>query len=339
MSGAYGVMRVLPLEQGGEVSTRRDILRIASAQHGVFSLAQASEAGLSRYAAHRAVASGAWLRVHAGVFAIAGLPLSTHGRLMAAVLATRLRAVVSHRSAAFLHALPGGREVGPPEVMIADRSGRSIRGVKIHRPRITFDIDVRRVDGIPVTSVLRTMFDLATVLPRQELGRAFDDACRRGLMTVDEVRSRLVELQGRPVPGLRRMRHVASLRFQVDGSESVLETKFFRVITAAGLPAPVPQYEVRRPDGTFVARVDFAYPNHRLAIELDGYAYHNDRAAFERDHMRDVELRAAGWTPLHFTDRNLTKQRRWVVTQVRRFLEHERADFIAGSATRSAQTR
>lgn len=303
-------------------SADRALREVAERQYGVFSHEQARTAGLSPSAIERRIDGGDWLRLHRGVYAIAGAGLRFESLGSAAVLAAGGHAVVSHASAAAILGLQGFQPGYPIEVMIFDRRGISIPGVIVHRPRVVAEGDTTTVDGIPITSAIRTFFDVAPRVSMRTLETAFDDALRRRAISLGGMATRLRAVS---VPGVRGTRRIARLLDQRSANpllESELETMFSKLIAKAGLPAPSPQYEVRRPDGSVIARVDFAYPSARLAIELDGYAFHSARRDWQRDRTRQNELITAGWTPLRFTKDDLTSRRRTVVGDVTRCLLH-----------------
>jgi len=149
---------------------------------------------------------------------------------------------------------------------------------------------------------------------------ALEAALGRQLVTADDLRSTLeaVGRKGRRGAGVLR-RLVESTSDGELGSESVLEARMWRVFRDHGLPPPVGQHEIhvgRR----FVGRVDFAYPDACVAIEVDGYESHSSVGAFRHDRARQNELVAAGWTVLRFTWHDVTRQPERVVTSIRRVL-------------------
>ena len=297
----------------------RVITAIAERQHSVFSVAQARACGFSYAVIHDRVASGVWIRIHIGVYRIAGSSLTHRARVMAATLAAG-ESVASHRTAAALHGLDGFATDRTIEVMIFDRRGLEIPEVILHRPRVWLEDDRSQRDGIPVTSVCRTLFDLAAVMRGRRVQVAFDDALRQGATTLDALERRLGFVNKRGVRGVQQIGLLIADRSHKGVTDSELETKFRRLLEDATLPLPVPQYEIRREDGSFVARVDFAYPGARIAIELDSWKHHGGRSAFESDRIRQNELVAARWTPLRFTDRDLRSRRSWVGAIVQRHL-------------------
>jgi very-short-patch-repair endonuclease len=176
--------------------------------------------------------------------------------------------------------------------------------------------DVTEVDGIPVTRPVRTFLDLGVVLSADELEQVLNEGIRRKLFSVTAIGRRLEELgalrRGTAVVRTVIARHESGRR----APESLLETKFLQLIRAAGLPEPIPQYEVRLRDGT-IARVDFAYPERRIAIELDGAAYHFGDVAERRDRRRDNQLGDVGWYIRRFDWDDVTRRIDYVVTLLR----------------------
>jgi very-short-patch-repair endonuclease len=190
---------------------------------------------------------------------------------MAALLAVP-RGVASHRTAAALFGLiPSVPAV--LELTVHARAPRSRRGLTIHettrRPATT------RVQGLPVTTPLRTLQDLAATRPPAEVDRARTEALVK----------RLVRPEDLP-------RGHAPTR-------SELERAFLRLVARAGLPQPLVNHAI----GPYLA--DFAWPRHRVVVETDGYAAHGHRGAFEADRARDATLRANGYAVLRFTWRQL----------------------------------
>jgi very-short-patch-repair endonuclease len=269
----------------------------AERTHGVFRLEHAAALGLTRHQIARRIATGRWTEAHYGVYRIAGVPPTWQGDLLAACWAGGIRAVASRRSAAALHGLPGGtRDV----VEITCPRWRRARheGLLVHETRALAAADVTIVDGIPVTTVARTLFDLGACYGIGMVELALDRALSRGLVTLDEldVLVRRVSRRGRPGgPNLRQL--LEARRADRRPTESVMETKLLQAIRAAGLPEPVSQFEVWA-GAAFIARVDFAYPDVMVAIEYDSDEHHTGRNATRRDRARRYELIAAGWLPI-----------------------------------------
>jgi len=197
-------------------------------------------------------------------------------------------AVVSHSPAAGLFEFIGfparGTEVSVP------RSRRRARGITVHRPMSLTRVDITVVDSIPVTTPARTLIDLAACVDADVLEDALDDALRRGLVSLPRLRWRMRELGAR-----RALTNLVAARAHGGVTESRLEARMLRALRAAALPKPKIQHRI----GHY--RVDFAYPELRIAIECDGYQYHSSRRSFDADRARRNALTRLGWTVLHVT--------------------------------------
>jgi hypothetical protein len=222
-------------------------------------------------------------------------------RRLAAVLAVGSLAAVSHRAAAEMHGLWTST---PPTVEISTNREHSpeLDGVRVvHRLDDLSERWVTAVDRVPCTTVARTLVDLGAVLPDKEVARCLDRAMGRGLATVSEVETarRAVARQGRRGAGV--IRRVLVPHLAGEPVAGVFEARMARLLTEQGLPPAVPEYRVWTDAGAFVARVDFAYPQLRLAIEVDGLSAHSSVDAFRHDRARQNALVSVGWTVLRFT--------------------------------------
>lgn len=213
--------------------------------------------------------------------------------LQALQLAGR-RSVLSHEVAAQLLGIellePAVRRLTVPR----NRSRLSVPGWAVVRADVPL-ADQHARDGLRVTSVARTVADLARVLPPSEALVAADSALRVGLAPASEL-LRLSTAQG---SGAARVRLVGRNLDPLSGS--VLESLLRWTFVTAGLPAPLTQYRVCDEYGVEVARVDFCWPSARLVVEADGFAFHSDRAAYQRDRQRGNDLTRLGWRVLRFT--------------------------------------
>jgi hypothetical protein len=164
-------------------------------------------------------------------------------------------------------------------------------------------VDLTVNDTIPVTTPARTLLDLAAVVPADALEEAFDDALRRGLVTVRRLRWRLEELGRRP--GVTTVRRLIEARTGVVGiPESVPETRMARLIERSGLAAPVRQHEIRE-NGRLIARADFAWPEQRLIVEVESRRWHSSRIRWQHDLARRNRLTRLGWRVVHVTSGDL----------------------------------
>jgi len=254
---------------------------MADRAHGVATRTELLSAGVSRAQIETRIRNGALKPEHPGVYRVGHRAPSTEARYMAAVKACGEGAVLSGRAAAHLLGLIRG--AAPRAEVTAPREKR-IEGVVTRRCRGFDPRDRRAWLGIPVTSVPRTLVDLAAVLPADALGRACHEAGirhRTSPAEVEEVLSR------RPTsPGAAKLR--AILRGEEHIVLSRLEARFIELLRDAGLPLP----ETNRPAGG--RRVDCRWPAERLTVELDSYTYHSSRHAWEADRQRERAAYARG---------------------------------------------
>ena len=284
----------------------------ALGQHGLFTAKQALELGVSASALHRRSTNGVWERVEPGVYRVAPYEPGWVQQLHAACLSAESGLVASHRAAACLWRLDG---VVPGLVELSAPRECGYRRHTVHHVRDLAAVDMAAIDGIPTTTLARTLVDLGAVVDDDVLERAVESAFRQGLSQA-RLRWRLEALGGRGRPGPAALRRVLDRRLAgTAATESELETRFLQLIRSSELPPPIRQFVVQH-DGRFVARLDFAYPDRRLAIELDGYATHAERATFDRDRTRQNQLVLMGWTVLRFTWADVTERPEAVVASV-----------------------
>jgi hypothetical protein len=218
---------------------------------------------------------------------------------MAGVLAAGGDAVASHTTVAVVWALPN---VSAETTEVStDRPRRArLRGIRVHRTVAFLDEEHAVHDDLPVTSVARTIVDLSARLSTLQLGIATDDALRRNILTLNELRRCVGGLAAGPGRRTARIHELLAVRLTgYNPGDSELEMRVLRAIVAAGLPEPVQQHELRLPNRR--CRIDLAYPDVKLAIEVDGFGPHTTRTAFDRDRARANDLTTAGWTILRFT--------------------------------------
>ncbi|MDQ3766823.1 MAG: endonuclease domain-containing protein [Actinomycetota bacterium] len=273
---------------------------LAGAQFGVLSRQQMLACGASSSGIARRLACGKLQGVHEGVYRVPGFGRTWQQSLMAACLSAGPGAAVSHRAAARSWGLEGISEEVVEISAGGHRNPPRCSEVIVHTARLP-PCDVCRLGAFPITTVTRTVIDLAAVVGAAELEVALDDALRTRRATLDRLSRRLGELGGRGRPGTARLRVLLDER---DPStvrlESELEARMLRLLRRAGLSHPEIQYVIRDA-GRFVRRVDFAYPSHRLAIEAFGYRWHSGRRAWQRDLERGNELQRLGWRELRFS--------------------------------------
>ena len=295
--------------------------RLAASQHGLVSSTQAIKAlGPGRKA--RWVADRRLISIQPRVFRVAGAPQTWHQQVLAAALSAE--GVVSHRSAAEVWGLV--RPAGFVDISVAGvRNPRAQPPAIIHRILdLHPELAVER-EGLRLTDPTRTIIDLGLVLKPWAVRDAMSRGLTSRLFTVAEV-ERLRDALGRKgrngtgiVRELLEQRSLAG-----SGEESVLERRLLDLLDRAGIPLPAIQHEIWHA-GRFVARVDAAYPDARLAVEVDGYAAHASPDAFQRDRTRQNRLVALGWTVLRFTWDDVVRRPAHVAWEIRAALDRASA--------------
>jgi very-short-patch-repair endonuclease len=286
---------------------------LAADQHGVVHLAQARESGLSHDGVLRRQRAGRLLEVHPLVFRVAGAPDTHLAALRAAALAVEPGGVVSHRSAGWLWGLlPEDGEV--VEVTVPRSRGPRLHGVVVHRSRDLVPEHTTVRQGIPVTNPLRTLVDLGAVCSRWTVEDALDRGLVARLFTVAAVEWLLHEVARPGRRGCGVLRTVLDERaLGTARPDGLLEPRMARLLRSYGLPPAAFQHGV--PEAA--ARLDFAYPDRRLGIEVDGYEVHGTARAMEADHDRHNRLVAAGWTVVRFTWHQVVRRPADVAAAVR----------------------
>ncbi len=279
----------------------RDVLGLATCQWGVITRHQAVERGLSPTTVSRRVRDGRWEIVHPRVYRIAGHPVSFRQRCMAAVLWAGDDAVISGVTAGRLWGLDDVTSSHVEVTVPRSRTRTPIAGVSVTATRHLDRLDIAERDRLPVTSLARTVVDLARCLGPDSLEVALDAALRGGRTSTTAIlhRAKVVAPSGRAGVGVLR-ELLAERRGGKAVSGSALETRVRRLFINAGLPVPVSQHRIHD-RGRHVARADFAYPELKLVIEVKGYRWRSGRAAWLRDAVRDSEMAARGWRVITIT--------------------------------------
>ncbi len=281
------------------------LTHLTVAQHGVFAAGHARACGFTEKQIEWRISSGEWISVHLNAYRLAGAPITWKGQLLAACWAGGFRAVASHRSAAALYGFAGGRRFVAEITCPRWRRARH-DGVEVHETKALGPADITVVDNIPVTTAERTLFDLAAVCSPLVVLMAFDKARRVGLVTYESMQATLRRLARPGRPGVRTLRLVLSWRDPAQAPpESEMETLMLDVIRRHGLPAPVPQFEIYE-NGRFVARVDAAYPEARIAIEYQSYQEHAEPRPLVRDSRRRNRIKRARWSVIDVTHPELS---------------------------------
>ena len=289
----------------------REVGLLAARQHGIVARRQLVALGLGEGAIDNRVSSGRLHPLYRGIYAVGHRSISRQGRWMAAVLAAGPNAVLSHGSAAALWDL---QSTSSQRIDVtAPRARREQDGFRLHRVRRLDPADRAVEEGIPVTSVHRTLLDLAELDEPQRLRRALENAENLWLLSLREMDDLLARSPGRR--GRRPlMRALAELRPAAPITRSALERRFHEICRREGLPLPDLNMWVCGME------VDAVWEEGRLVAELDGYEYHRDRRAFERDRVRDTSLQLAGYRVVRITHRRLETEPAAIVAELRAFL-------------------
>ncbi|MEX2256153.1 MAG: hypothetical protein WEC34_12000 [Acidimicrobiia bacterium] len=276
------------------------LARLAAEHHGIFSRDHARQCGLSEREIQQRLTSGLWEREHNRAYRFVAAPRQWRGAVLAACWAGGFRACASHRSAAALWGLAGGSEDFVEITCPRWNRARHV-GLVLHETKAFDNLDKTFVDRVPVTTPARTLLDLGAVCGTWTVEAAADRAVRLRLTSVDELVRTLHRLGRSGRNGAGVLRRVLALRATTMGrAASEMETRLLQVLRRCGLPDPVLQLEIQM-NGSFVARVDAAYPQWRVAIEYDSDQWHGSVEERQRDSSRRNRIFAAGWTPVTAT--------------------------------------
>ncbi len=289
------------------------ILAVAADQLGVITGPQLAELGVASSQITHRMRTGMLRRAYPAVYVVSAFPRSWEQELMAANRWVG-DAVVSHRAAAHLWELDG-IEQPPLEFTTDARTAPSGRRVIVHRSQWGAR-DLRRRKGFHTTSPERTLVDLAAVVSEASLESALESALRQRLTTLDRVRRRADERSGRGRRGCNKLRRLLDRRALDDvDTGSDLEVAWQRVIREGSFPDPVRQFKCRLPDGS-EGRADFAWPEAKVAVEIDSWKWHFGRQCWVRDGEKSNELQIDGWVVLHFSKEHICGKRDYVIRTI-----------------------
>jgi hypothetical protein len=273
--------------------------------YGLFSVSQARAAGYSRADIERQVRRGTWNRRKRGVLEASGRQWQTHDELLLAVLTGGPQAVGGFASAADVFGWdlrhPSGRPHLVTPVDSSDGAG--------YRTRLEPE-DVVLIGVLPVTSPLRTALDIASSSDFDTSVITLDSALRSKQVSVEDLHTRFQASQRNGAPAAR-----LALASADPGSGSIPETEARLLFARVGLPAPTTQYVVRA-GGRFVARVDFAWEDALLIVEIDGFMYHSPEGAFQRDRTKQNAAQLQNWLVLRFTVADIRENPELVAAQI-----------------------
>lgn len=280
------------------------IAALGAGQHAVFGLDELVELGLSPRAIQKRARSGRLHRIYRAVYSLVPRELLTRrGHWMAAVLSRGPGAVVSHRTAATLLGLLDYNGA-KTDVTIPATHGRRRGSLIVHSSTNLTPADLTVEDNIPCTTIARTLLDLADVVERRRLERAFDQAELMGAFDLQAIEDQL-----RRNPRRSATRKVRSLLDEhyvgSTPTESEIEEAFLAICRRAGVREPEIQQWIILPDGGDPIRADFLWREERVVVETDGAKFHGTTQARQRDPRRDQRLTVYGWRPIRAPGRQV----------------------------------
>jgi hypothetical protein len=280
--------------------------QLSLVQRGVFARWQLREAGVSAAAIQRRLRAGTWVRHWQGVYGLPGVGSSYEQRLWIAWLAVGPQSAISHESAAEVRGVPD--VVRGLVTLTGPHSGwHRIPDTTVHQLNDLLPEHVSQVNGLPVTTVPRTIVDLAAVVHPARLRHIVEDSTHARLTTISAIGECLASVARRGKPGVVPL--TAALDLFGPGRQvtaSRLERVTLDLIRASGLPMPIAQYPF--PGRRFASGcVDFAYPQAKLIVETDGRRWHTRIQEIARDHERDMEAARHGWQTLRLLYEHVTQ--------------------------------
>jgi very-short-patch-repair endonuclease len=277
---------------------------LADAQHSVAHCRQLNELGLDHSAITRRTGRGVLHRLHLGVYAIARRELTREGTLTAAVLAYRSPSLLAGQTAleAWGAITPGG---SPTVIAPGARSRAGIRAITASNLR---PADLCALNNLPLTAPARSLLDFAPGADPYELETALNELRAAKLLSINDLEELKTRTHGHH--GWGPLNRLLAAEAEPGFSRKEAELRILRLIRAAALPRPQRNARIGRWE------VDLLWPEARLVVEVDSYAFHSSRRAFERDRRKQTELQGLGFEVLRFTWRQITRQPEWVVAQI-----------------------
>ena len=299
-----------------DLSLEAGISALAARQHGVIWLDQLLFLGLGKAAVAKRAKVGSLHRIHRGVYAVRHPRLNARGRWMAATLAYGPAALLAGRSSAVLWGIHGS-DGAKTHIILPNKNARARPGIEVHRSATLTEADIARVDGIPCTSLARTLVDFADRAKRREVERAVD---RSEVLRIFDLRA--VE---DAIDRAGRRRGAALLRAVLDEyagptlTRSEFEERMFALCRAHKLARPELNAWITLDEGV-AYQADFFWRTERLIVETDGYRFHSGRRAFEHDRLRDQRPKLARFEVIRFTWRQVSRDPDAVLRTTRNLL-------------------
>ncbi len=299
---------------GGKKRTHFPLAELARKQYGVVSTSQLEALGYSPEAIAYATRLCRLHRIHRGVYAVGHRRITDHGRHLAAVLACEPGAMLSHHSAGWLWGLLAGPS-GTIHVTAPTRR-HTKSSLRLHYGTLAEE-DLATCDEIPVTAVPRTMLDLAVPLSRHRLDRVIERSEELGLFDLAAVDAVLRRVRGHA--GTGRLRRAVALYRPPPFTRSQLERRFLGLVRNARLPLPAMNYTLAGYE------LDAYWEAERFVVELDVFETHGTRAAFERDRLRQEDLKLIGIEMIRVTGSRLDREPDAVIDRIATLLARHRS--------------
>ncbi len=287
------------------MSPDQRIAPLARRQHGAFAHAQAVALHVSYAQIRGRRLTGVWIDLESRVYAVASSLATFERSVMGAVLVAPERAAASHATAAWLRGLTQAK---PEVIEVSMLSGRGGKRHRYHRSLYLDRRDIGLARNIPTTKVPRTLIDCAAGLDRDDAEAIVDEALLDRLITCESMR-RYITARGLKIPGTKVLKEILGDR-DSGALNKKLERRFDALMKASTLPYPARQYPWRS------YKIDFAYPDLKIAIELDGVRTHAADAALNSDDARQNALSLDAWLILRFTWKRVTRDPDGVLDEI-----------------------
>lgn len=286
-------------------------------RHGLVTRGEILGLGVTLGQLRHELGSGRLIRLRRGVYRLCGAPSTWEQTVLAACLATK--GVASHHTACRLH---GSTVVRHDQLTLSvTRGHRGADGIELRRATPFAGAETTHRARVPTTSPLRTLEDMASLVSRATLLELATDFLNRRVVTPKQLREHVARGDRRRHRGSPVLRQVVLSLLEDGAYDSRAELRLHEVLQRAGLPDPRRQFTVSGPDGRHVARLDFAWPDQRLNLEMDGYGPHSSPDAFRSNRRRDMALTALGWTVVRTTPADLEQGAEELVACIRQILD------------------
>jgi hypothetical protein len=290
------------------------ILQLAGKQGGVIRSGQAAEAGFTQRQIDWRVSTGEWKRVSNGGYRLIEMPGKLNILRSAATVLPR--ATVSHFSAAELHGLWGvQRET--ISVTVPSKTTHTFPGVRVFRNDDLLTEHLTTIRELRVTTLERTIVDLAAAISRRRLEHVLDDVLAQGRCPIADLRAVLDSVARRGKPGVSVMRALLDDRSADDENRSQLERAGLVLLVAGGFDGYICEFPMPWSPNR---RFDVAFPAHQIAIEWDSIRWHTQKQRFQSDRERDRLAVEHGWRVLRFTWRDVTADPNGTIDTIRAVL-------------------